>query len=161
MRQRTKSDEFASLPAAQLKTKAVRWLANREYTRTELARKLGAYSDNPDDVQGVLDDLEREGWQSDERFVQSFQRVKSVRQGSALIAQGLRQKGVDPALIAQTLGQLKDTELDRARAVWDKKFGKDGVAQDAKTKAKQARFLASRGFASDVIRRVVAGDLHE
>ncbi|MCD8494455.1 MAG: recombination regulator RecX [Burkholderiaceae bacterium] len=161
MRQKSKPEEFEPLPAAQLKAKAVRWLAAREYTRTELARKLGPYADTPEDVETVLDDLERGGWQSDARFVQSFQRVKSGKQGSALIAQGLRQKGVDPDLIARTLDQLKDTELERARAVWDKKFGKVGVSRDPKEKARQARFLASRGFGGDVIRRVVGGEVEQ
>ena len=157
----SKSDEFEPLPAAGLKARAVRWLALREYTRAELAKKLAPYTDTPEDIETVLDDLEREGWQSDARFVQSFQRVKSTKQGSALIAQALRQKGVDPELIAQTLDQLKGTELERARAVWDKKFGKVGVSRDPKEKARQARFLASRGFGGDVIRRVVGGDVGE
>lgn len=161
MHQKSKPEEFEPLPAAGLKARAVRWLATREYTRTELARKLSALTDTPEDIETVLDDLEREGWQSDARFVQSFQRVKATKQGSALIAQGLRQKGVDPDLIAQTLDQLKDTELARARAVWDKKFGKVGVSRDPKEKARQARFLASRGFGGDVIRRVVGGEVGE
>lgn len=162
MRQRNKYDnteDFEPLPAAGLKARAVRWLAAREYTRSELARKLAPYTDTPNDIETVLDDLEREGWQSDARFVQSFQRVKSAKQGNALIAQGLRQKGVAPELIAQTLDQLKGTELDRARDVWNKKFGKVGISRDPKEKARQARFLASRGFGGDVIRRVVGGEV--
>lgn len=161
MHQKSKPEEFEPLPIAGLKARAVRWLASREYTRTELAKKLGPYTDTPEDIETVLDDLEREGWQSDARFVQSFQRVKATKQGSALIAQGLRQKGVDPELITQTLDQLKATEFDRARAVWDKKFGKVGVSHDPKEKARQARFLASRGFGGDVIWRVVGGEVGE
>lgn len=159
MYKRVESQAFEALPARSLKAKAVRWLAAREYTRTELARKLSAYTDSPEDVESVLDDLAREGWQSDTRFVQSFQRVKAIKQGSALVAQGLRQKGVDPELIAQTVNQLKETEFDRAQAVWQKKFGRVGVSSDPKEKAKQARFLASRGFASSVIRRVIGGEV--
>ena len=161
MRQSNKSETFVPLTAAQLKTRAVRWLAAREHTRGELARKLKPYTDNPGDIETVLDDLEREGWQSDARYVQSFQRVKAVRQGNALIAQGLRQKGVDAELIAQTLEQLKDTEFERARVVWDKKFGHVGISREPKEKARQARFLASRGFASDLIRRVIGGEVGE
>jgi len=160
MQSKSKADAFEALSAKQLKAKAVRWLAVREHTRAELARKLTPYTDMPEVIETVLDDLEREGWQSDARFAQSFQRVKSVKQGSALVAQGLRQKGVAPELIARTVQALKGTELARAQAVWDKKFGKAGLAQDAKEQARQARFLASRGFAGDVIRRVVGGD-HE
>ncbi|HEY7805405.1 MAG TPA: hypothetical protein VIC30_13365, partial [Orrella sp.] len=67
MRQSNKSETFVPLTAAQLKTRAVRWLAAREHTRGELARKLKPYTDNPEDIETVLDDLEREGWQSDAR----------------------------------------------------------------------------------------------
>lgn len=158
MQRSNKSEAFEPLPAAGLKARAVRWLATREYTRAELARKLGPLAATPEDIEMALDGLEREGWQSDSRFVQSFQRIKSIKQGNALIAQALRQKGVDSELIAQTLDQLKHTELDRAREVWNKKFGRVGVSRDPKEKARQARFLASRGFGADVIRRVVAGN---
>ncbi|UOD49744.1 recombination regulator RecX [Orrella daihaiensis] len=155
MRQSNKPEEFEPLPRAGLKAKAVRWLSVREHTRTELARKLASYTEDAADIEAVLDDLEREGWQSDTRFVESFQRLKSSKQGSALIAQGLRQKGVDPELINQAMGQLKLTELDRARTVWRKKFGKVGLSPDPKEKARQARFLASRGFDAGVIWRVL------
>lgn len=155
MLSKNKDQAFEALSVTQLKAKAVRWLAAREYTRAELARKLKPYTDTPIDIEVVLDDLEREGWQSDARFAQSFQRVKAVKQGNALIAQGLRQKGLDPEVIAQTMAQLKGNELERARAVWSKKFGKVGISRDPREKARQARFLASRGFGADIIRRVL------
>ena len=127
----------------------------REYTRAELAQKLAPLAQDPGDVQAVLDDLARQGWQSDARFVQSFQHVKATKQGGALIAQALKRKGVAPELIASTLDGLRTTELERARAVWQKKFGKVGPASDHKERARQARFLAGRGFAADVVWRVV------
>ena len=161
MLRKNKDETFEALSVTQLKAKAVRWLAAREHTRAELARKLKSYSDSPTDIESVLDDLEREGWQSDDRFAQSFQRVKAGKQGNALIAQGLRQKGLAPEAIAQTMAQLKDTELDRARAVWHKKFGKVGLATEPKERARQARFLAGRGFGAEVIRRVVGEGLGE
>jgi len=161
MRQKPKSEDFEALSASQLKARAVRWLAMREYTRTELAHKLKSYTDIPEDIETALDDLEREGWQSDARFAQSFQRVKATKQGSALIAQGLRQKGIAPELITETLEQLKSTELERAKSVWDKKFGKTGISSDPKEKAKQGRFLMSRGFGAGVIRRVISGEIEQ
>jgi regulatory protein len=45
--------------------------------------------------------------------------------------------------------------LARALAIWQKKFGH--VATDAATRNRQARFLATRGFSSDVVKQVVAG----
>lgn len=153
------SDGFDKLEQPALKAKAVRFLAAREYTRAELARKLGPLAQHPDDIDAVLDDLARQGWQSDARVAQSLQRVKAAKQGSAMIAQAMRQKGLSDELVAQTLDALAATELERARTVWQKKFGRVGLAQDLKEKARQMRFLASRGFGGDVVRRVLGGDL--
>jgi regulatory protein len=53
---------------------------------------------------------------------------------------------------------LRATELDRAREVWRKKFdSKADAGTSPADKAKQMRFLAARGFGSEVIRRVVSG----
>ena len=58
-----------------------------------------------------------------------------------------------PRAWAEAAGQLRATELERARAVWQKKFG--APAADTAARARQARFLAARGFAADVVRRVL------
>ena len=47
------------------------------------------------------------------------------------------------------------SEFERAQEAWRRKFGE--VPSDAAERARQARFLAARGFAGDVIRRVLAG----
>ena len=46
-------------------------------------------------------------------------------------------------------------EVQRAREVWRRKFGEP--APDAAGRARQMRFLASRGFGTEAIRRVVSG----
>ena len=55
----------------------------------------------------------------------------------------------------EAVALLQGTELERARAVWRKKFHEP--ASDAASRAKQMRFLASRGFGAEAIRRVVTG----
>lgn len=141
-----------------LKSKAVRLLALREYTRAELLKKLKPLSGDLNLLEEVLDELAQGGWQSDERFATAFSHHKASKQGAALVAQGMRQKGVPDALIAQTLQSLRDSESSRARAVWEKKFSREGRPSDARAWARQARFLASRGFASSVIRQVLGSD---
>jgi regulatory protein len=54
---------------------------------------------------------------------------------------------------------LKGSELARARAVWQKKFGQ--LASSGAERNKQARFLASRGFSGEVVRQVVSGLVEE
>ncbi|MFO7748239.1 MAG: recombination regulator RecX [Orrella sp.] len=138
-----------------LKIKAVAWLARREHTRAELVKKLQPLAEDPDDILAVLEELRQGGWQSDERFARAFTHHKSQRQGAALVAQGMRQKGVPDEMIADTLQALAGSEYGRARDVWEKKFARQGPPTDHKSWARQARFLASRGFAADVIRRVL------
>ena len=57
--------------------------------------------------------------------------------------------------VADAVGRLRASELERAREVWRKKFGTQPT--DAAERGKQMRFLASRGFGGDTIHRVVSG----
>ena len=70
--------------------------------------------------------------------------------------QELQAKGLPAEAVAQAVAGLQATEVDRAREVWRKKFGEP--AADAAGRAKQMRFLASRGFSPEAIRRVVRGE---
>jgi regulatory protein len=76
--------------------------------------------------------------------------------GALRIRQELLAKGVEPALVNEAIGSLRATEFERARDVWQRKFG--APATDAQGRARQARFLAARGFGGDVIRRVIGGE---
>ena len=78
-----------------------------------------------------------------------------VAPGAARIVQELRQHGVDDGQVAELRDQLRSTEHERALEVWRKRFGEKPA--DRAAYAKQARFLASRGFAQDVIRRILGG----
>ena len=83
-------------------------------------------------------------------------RVKraSRKQGALLIKRSWR--GTALALRARAGRALRETEFARAQALWQRKFGER--APDARLRATQARFLAARGFAADVVRRVVGGE---
>ncbi|MGY6271187.1 recombination regulator RecX [Achromobacter denitrificans] len=136
-----------------LKMRAVGYLSRREHARGELARKLAAHAEDPSEVETVLDALEKEGWLSNERFAQGLVHRRASRQGTARIVQELRQHGVDDNQVAELRDQLRATEYDRALEVWKKRF--PARPDDRAAYAKQARFLASRGFAHDVIRRIL------
>ncbi|MFQ1064484.1 recombination regulator RecX [Bordetella trematum] len=139
-----------------LKARAVGYLSRREHSRAELARKLQPYAQENDDVDAILDALQKEGWQSNTRFAQSLVNRRAARQGTARIVQELRQSGVDDGDIAELRDQLRETEHARALEVWRRRF--DGKPQDRQAYAKQARFLAGRGFSHDVIRRILGGN---
>jgi regulatory protein len=140
----------------------LQYLARREYSRAELRSRLLAYAraeDYPDQSQPVelldalLDDLTARGWLSDERAATQLIHAKRSRFGAQRITLELRRKGISEELISAALPELKDSELEAAREVWSRKFG--ALPKDAKEKAKQVRFLQSRGFSLDVIFKVL------
>ncbi|MCC2595376.1 recombination regulator RecX [Pusillimonas sp. MFBS29] len=139
-----------------LKARAIGYLSRREHSRQELARKLAPFSEDAHDIELLLDQLERENWLSNERFAHSLLNRRASRQGTSRILNELRQHGVSEAAIADAGQQLHATEFERARAVWEKKFGQP--PSNPREYARQYRFLASRGFAAESLRRIL-GDI--
>jgi regulatory protein len=138
----------------------MRYLARREHSRAELRNKLFPHVLEGDDVEAVLNELEKRNWLSDVRAVEQMVNQRRQRFGTQRIAHELRQKGIADTLIDQALPELRTTEFETAREVWQKKFGV--LPQDQNEKFKQARFLQSRGFSTEVIFKVLrTGDLEE
>jgi regulatory protein len=138
--------------------RAVALLARREHSRDELAHKLARYLGEGDDAAGIdaaLDQLEARGMLSDARFAAALVRSRGERFGTERVTQELRQRGVDPEVARRAVDALKQTEFERARAVWCRKFGT--VARNEAERARQVRFLTARGFRADVILRIVKG----
>ena len=138
-----------------LKGRALRLLSGREHSRAELERKLQQFEEQPGSLALALDDLQAKGFISEQRVVESVLNRRAAKLGASRIKQELQAKGLDPQAISDAVAELRSTELARARAVWQKKF--DHPPADATERAKQMRFLASRGFGGDSICRVVSG----
>lgn len=145
--------------AIELRQRALACLSRREYSRLELQRKLAPHAGENDDLNALLDDLEARNWLSDSRYATQIVHARGAKYGAQRIAYELREQGVDETAIAAALDGLQGGELERAREVWGKKFGHP--PRDAQEKAKQMRFLQSRGFAMDVIFRVLRHDPDE
>ena len=138
-----------------LKGRALKYLAAREHSRAELTRKLAPHAESADEVARVLDELEARGFLSAERFAESVVHRKAARYGVARLKAELAQHQLPEDITRSVTQALRDSELDRAQALWGKRFG--AVAQSPAELAKQMRFLAGRGFSGEVIRRVVKG----
>jgi regulatory protein len=168
-----------------LKVRALQWLAQREHSRSELRQRLlrlalaphaapraavaaeaaaepgldeqvlaaDEPADHAAEVDALLDWLQAHRYLNDARFIESRVQVRAQRFGNARIEGELRQHGV--AVDTTTRQQLRDTEFDRARALWQRKYGT--AAPDPAARMKQMRFLAGRGFSADVVRKVVKG----
>lgn len=144
-----------------VKGRALRYLAQREHSRTELERKLARHVDDTADasaaeqIAAALDELGAHGLFSEARVAESVLASQASRFGTHRLRQTLQSKGLAPELVAATLQQARGTELERARELWRRRFGTPPA--DAAERARQMRFLAGRGFEGDVIRRVVRG----
>ncbi len=136
-----------------MRQRALEYLGKREYSYHELAQKLKTYAEETDDIPAILDDFKKRGWLSDARFTEQIVHARSHKFGSAKIAHELREKGVSQELIESAIEQVKDNELDNAREVWRKKYNVAPKSRDEW--ARQARFLQSRGFGFDVIKKVL------
>ena len=135
--------------------RALRLLRQREHSQTELQRKLGHHVQEGEDLDAVLDGLQAKGFISEERVVESVLNRRASRLGAARIRQELHAKVLVVVSVLLVVARLEDTELERAREVWRRKFGEP--AADPQTRAKHMRFLLARGFSGDVVRRAVQG----
>jgi regulatory protein len=106
----------------------------------------------------LLNDLERDGWLSDQRFADQWVASRSNRFGDARIRQELRARGIDAAQasLPLTANALENSEHSRALELWRRRYGGE-AAVDLNERARQARFLMQRGFSGEVVSRIVRG----
>lgn len=142
-------------PELSLKARALRYLSLREHSRFELRRKLMRYAQEDDDVDALLDFLEKNNWLSQERFAESLVNRKASRFGNSRVVAELQSHGVTGEALDEIRAGLSDSETARAVEVWRRKFGV--VAEDAAARAKQMRFLLQRGFSQRAARIAMQG----
>jgi len=112
-----------------VKGRALRYLAQREHSRVELARKLARSVEDTEDasaaaqIETALDQLAAAGLLSDARTAESVLTAQGQRFGSRRLKQVLQGKGLAPELVQHTLQEARGTELTRAREVWQRRFG--------------------------------------
>ena len=163
MIERTTNDKSTRSPtkgsfSLSLKGRALRLLAAREQSRSELEKKLKPFEETPGQVAQVLDELQAKDFISEARVIESVINRRQAKMGGSRIKRELQDKGLDAGTVAEAIDGLKTTELARAREVWRKKFdSKTDACTSPAEKAKQMRFLAARGFGADAIRRVLSG----
>ena len=138
-----------------LKGRALRLLSQREHSRKELEQKLKPHEETPGELAEALDFLAAKDFINEKRVVESVVNRRASKLGAARVRQELVAKGLPADDIAEAVEAMRSTELGRAMQVWRKRFG--APPSDASERAKQVRFLVSRGFAPEVVRRVVAG----
>lgn len=132
-----------------LKARAVGYLARREYARAELRERLLATGAKLVEVDAVLDEIAALGYLSDARFAKAVVRQKSGGYSQRAIAGTLKAKGVTGDAATEALASNEIDDQDALIALWRRRYGK--APADDREKARQIRFLQSRGFALSAI----------
>jgi regulatory protein len=150
----TATNSTRGRPSRPLKARAVALLAGREYSRAEIRAKLVASGDaDPAEVDRALDELVARGLLSDARYANAVVAHRSGTHSRRAIGAALKARGVDDESIARALeaGAVDDERV--MIALWRRRFGKAPV--DEREKARQVRFLQSRGFSLSAILKLL------
>ena len=109
-------------PQLSLKGRALRYLSMREHSRLELGRKLARYAEEGDDVEALLDFLEKNNWLSQERFAESLINRRAARFGNSRVMAELQSHGVKGEALDDIKSSLPDSEMASASEVLQSKF---------------------------------------
>ncbi|MCY7389486.1 MAG: recombination regulator RecX [Burkholderiales bacterium] len=138
---------------------ALKLLSRRDFSRSEFINRLTGAEFEKADVEAAADWCHEQGFLNEARFAESTSRRLGTKYGAQRIAHTLRQKGVAEEQVSAAVATLKESELDRAGALWARKFGT--VAESADEKSRQIRYLQARGFSFAVVKQVIAGTSQE
>ncbi len=139
-----------------LKARAIALLARREYSRAELRERLVAGGRSGADATGadaVLDELAQQGYLSDARFAQAVIHQKAGGYSRRAITATLRARGVAGDAAAEALAGVDLDDQQAMIASWRRHFGRPPT--DEKDKARQVRYLQSRGFSLSAILKLL------
>lgn len=145
-------------PKRSLKMRAAAALARREYTRKALREKLlrGLEEGETEaDVDEALNDMERWGYLSDERFAKVRARNKASVLGDRRIREELRREGVAQETAKIAMNEIAEPENVRCYRLWKRRFGE--LPADRKEREKQIRYLLYRGFSMSSVDDVLRG----
>jgi regulatory protein len=125
----------------------------------ELEKKISVYADSlkiPNyEIKSILDDLEQKDWLSDQRFTEQFVFSKKRKFGMRRIARELNLHGVDELIINKAISAIKEEEFLLAKQIWKKKYNQ--LPDTIEEKAKQIRFMQSRGIEISTILQILSG----
>lgn len=120
-------------------------LARREHSVFELTQKLSIKEFSLSDISDSIDSLIKQNYQSDERFATEFIQMRfNQGKGPIKISIDLKQRGIEDFDLSEFDFYTLAKEIRTA------KFSSEPPV-DYKEKAKQQRFLQSRGFEFDQI----------
>ena len=138
-----------------LRSRALKLISRREYSRQEMRARIAPHAEDPAELEALLDEFERNGYLSEKRLVDALVHTRRSRFGAQRVLHELKEKGVSEDGLTRASQTLAAGELEAARQVWQKKFGR--LPKNLSERAKQSRFLSGRGFSPEVVRKVLDG----
>ncbi len=141
------------------RNRALRYLSYRDRSESEMRTYLAG----KDFLQPIIDQtvsyLTDLGYINDARFARLWgrMRIEGKQFGKFRLQQDLRQKGLNPELIEETLRELYGDvdEVDLARTSAEKKLKGWKHLEKTRQKRRLAQFLQRRGFSGETIYRVM------
>lgn len=134
-----------------IKKQCLRLLSRREYSQQELVDKLVLKGFERPDIQVVIDQLAEQGWQSDQRFFESYSRYRINKGfGPIKINFELQQRGIHKFDINTVVVEIADNWIEILEQVYEKKFA-DNKQMTKDEWLKRCRFLQQRGFSLEMI----------
>lgn len=131
--------------------RAMRLLAQRDHSETELRRKLAAQDVSEEDVEQAIAYCHEHKWLDDRRFAERYLVMRSQKgYGVQRIQQELGMKGIARDLIHDAFASSDIDWSTLAKQTAHRKFGQT-LPQEWKEKAKVQRFLLYRGFFQEEI----------
>ena len=137
--------------------KAFDLLSRRAHSTKELRDKLYKREFSKRDIDTVIAECERLGFLNDELFANDYAaELGGQGKGNFKIKMKLRDKGLSEDNIEKALGKIADNEQENAENALSRKMRSLMNEKDInKRRQKAYRFLAYRGFSSDIITKLI------
>jgi len=137
---------------------AVRLLANREFCEFEMRQRLARREFEVETIDWAISRLQQDGYLSELRYAEAYLRSR-LKKGEApwLAARRAEQKGAQSAAVQAALTELTEC-YDAGQAARELMLARDPAGlrfEDERVWQRQARFLRNKGFATDIILRVL------
>lgn len=140
----------------QIKDICLRLLARREHSQKELLDKLALRGFDAESSLAVIAELAEQGWQSDDRYAESYARQRIQKgYGPLRIAYELQQRGAGGVDLDALLEEMDESWLNILEKIYLSKYDPD-TGLSAKEWLKRSRFLQQRGFSGDLIKVLYA-----
>ena len=154
----------AATPAGDAYEAAVRYLAGRPHTVTEIHRHLRSKKFDAETIDHAIDRLRAQRYVDDEAFARWWveQRERFKPRGHRALRTELAQKGVGRDVVDLVLGErAPDADVEQARRALSRPLTRWADMPVAEKRRKIHTYLAARGFDYDTIDEVTRREVTE